>query len=112
MEKTYPLGVVCDRTKEATPCQKRAAAPALESIPEILGVAGEDTREATSDACAQTQAVDLHVRVAGFGGQGMVEGAHAALGAGLDLVADVNLRGGAVADQGQFEPAAGTDHGD
>src|SRR5450631_21402 len=48
MEKTYPLGVVCDRTKEATPCQKRAAVPALESIPEILGVAGEDTREARS----------------------------------------------------------------
>src|SRR5450631_1026101 len=48
MEKTYPLGVACDRTKEATPCQKRAAVPALESIPEILGVAGEDTREARS----------------------------------------------------------------
>src|SRR5450631_2157484 len=48
MEKTYPLGVICDRTKEAQPCQKRAAVPALESIPEILGVAGEDTREARS----------------------------------------------------------------
>ena len=90
MEKTYPLGVVCDRTKEATPCQKRAAAPALESIPEILGVAGEDTREATSDPRTQTQAVDLHVRVAGFGGQGVLLLGEVLAEAGLDAGLEVS----------------------
>jgi 2-oxoisovalerate ferredoxin oxidoreductase beta subunit len=90
MEKTYPLGVVCDRTKEATPCQKRTAVPALESIPEILGVAGEDTREARSDACAQTQAVDLHVRVAGFGGQGVLLLGEVLAEAGLDAGLEVS----------------------
>ncbi len=40
MEKTFPLGVFRDRTKDAQPCALPAAAPVLEEIPRILGVDG------------------------------------------------------------------------
>ena len=53
MEKTYPLGVFCDRTKEA------AAAPAsdlqppsLDEIPGILNIAHDDSVESSS-VCQQ-----------------------------------------------------------
>ena len=39
MEKTFPLGVFRDRTKEAQPRPLPEAAPALEEIPQILGIA-------------------------------------------------------------------------
>jgi 2-oxoisovalerate ferredoxin oxidoreductase beta subunit len=42
MEKTFPLGVFRDRTKEAQPRALPEAAPALDRIPQILGVANED----------------------------------------------------------------------
>src|SRR5215469_12723578 len=38
MEKTYPLGVLCDRTTERQPRTAAGPAPSLESIPEILGI--------------------------------------------------------------------------
>ena len=38
MEKTFPLGVCCDRTKKAEPRPEREPAPALEKIPRMLGV--------------------------------------------------------------------------
>jgi 2-oxoisovalerate ferredoxin oxidoreductase beta subunit len=41
MEKTFPLGVFCDRTKErlAAPAPQSAPAPELDELPGILGVA-------------------------------------------------------------------------
>ena len=42
MEKTYPLGVFCDRTKEGSPAPLRSQAPALDAIPGILGIAHDD----------------------------------------------------------------------
>src|ERR1019366_6263165 len=45
MEKTFPLGVFRDRTKEAQPRALPEAAPALDRIPQILGVANEDLPE-------------------------------------------------------------------
>jgi 2-oxoisovalerate ferredoxin oxidoreductase beta subunit len=70
MEKTYPLAVLRDRTKEVQPKPARESEPALEEIPRILGVIDEGTVE-PSDAQAQG-CVDLQVRVAGFGGQGVL----------------------------------------
>ncbi len=90
MEKTYPLGVVCDRTKEATPRPRLEAAPAPDQIPQILGVAYEEqlvddglTRESTQD-------MDLHVRVAGFGGQGVLLLGEILAEAGLDAGMEVS----------------------
>src|SRR4249920_1443158 len=39
LEKTYPLGVICDRTRETQPRQAPEPPPMLETIPEILGIA-------------------------------------------------------------------------
>jgi 2-oxoisovalerate ferredoxin oxidoreductase beta subunit len=67
MEKTYPLGVFCDRTKTAAPRKLPGAAPALDAIPGLIGVTPEDAPLSES-----AKAIDLHVRVAGFGGQGVL----------------------------------------
>ncbi len=47
MEKTFPLGVFCDRTKErlAAPAPLPTTAPSLDELPRILGVAEEDLPE-------------------------------------------------------------------
>jgi 2-oxoisovalerate ferredoxin oxidoreductase beta subunit len=70
MEKTFPLGAFRDRTKDAPAKAAPPAAPALEDISRILGVADEGAVEEI-DAEAKG-AVDLQVRVAGFGGQGVL----------------------------------------
>jgi 2-oxoisovalerate ferredoxin oxidoreductase beta subunit len=70
MEKTYPLGVLCDRTKEVRPRTAPAPAPPLEALPGLLDIPEDDTAADASVAAAE--AVDLQVRVAGFGGQGVL----------------------------------------
>ncbi len=70
MEKTYPLGVVCDRTKDREPRVSANQAPSLEEIPAILGIEpGEHPDVPVRD---EANDVDLHFRVAGFGGQGVL----------------------------------------
>jgi pyruvate/2-oxoacid:ferredoxin oxidoreductase beta subunit len=68
MEKTYPLGVFCDRTKEAEPRQLAEAGPALDKIPQLLGVDEESLPEGNLHAMGHAvEELDLRVRVAGFG---------------------------------------------
>jgi 2-oxoisovalerate ferredoxin oxidoreductase beta subunit len=88
MEKTYPLGVVCDRTKDREPRPAPNPAPCLDEIPSILGIVHDDQHDIP---VVQHEAnhVDLHVRVAGFGGQGVLllgeVLAEAGLNAGLEV---------------------------
>src|SRR6266568_5010876 len=89
MEKTYPLGVVCDRTKEANPRLMPEASPELTQIPQILGVAHDDVRR-DGPACKERGDVDLHVRVAGFGGQGVLLLGEVLVEAGLDAGLEVS----------------------
>jgi 2-oxoisovalerate ferredoxin oxidoreductase beta subunit len=80
MEKTFPLGVYCDRTAERLPnaLERNAkpfpqnGAPPLEELPRILGVAEDDLPEGNAHAMAADQTVDLEVRIAGSGGQGVL----------------------------------------
>ena len=90
MEKTFPLGVFCDRTKErlAAPAAVSAPAPALGELPGILGVAEEDLPE--GNACNQEQEIDLEVRIAGFGGQGVLLLGEMLAEAGLDAGLEVS----------------------
>jgi 2-oxoisovalerate ferredoxin oxidoreductase beta subunit len=88
MEKTFPLGVYCDRTQQAEPRQLPAKASSLDEIPGLLGLANDEIETSS----AQTKAmkpIDLHVRVAGFGGQGVLllgeVLAEAGLEAGLEV---------------------------
>ena len=89
MEKTFPLGVFCDRTREAQAQTAPAAAPPLERIPEILGVVGAAEPEFSATQ-ARTAEVDLEVRIAGFGGQGVLLLGEVLAEAGLDAGLEVS----------------------
>ncbi|HET6169570.1 MAG TPA: 2-oxoacid:acceptor oxidoreductase family protein, partial [Terracidiphilus sp.] len=90
MEKTYPLRVFKDRTGEAQPRPMPETPPALEDIPHILGIDEERLPESHAAACAQDKKVDLHVRVAGFGGQGVLLLGEVLAEAGLDAGLEVS----------------------
>jgi 2-oxoisovalerate ferredoxin oxidoreductase beta subunit len=90
MEKTFPLGVFRDRTKEAVPLQAPAVAPALETIPSILGVAAEELPEGNAHVLDADLPVDLRVRIAGFGGQGVLLLGEVLAEAGLDAGLEVS----------------------
>ena len=96
MEKEFPLGVFCDRTKERQPqalerlAAQPAPAPALEELPGILGVAEEDLPEGNAAAMAKEQEIDLQVRIAGFGGQGVLLLGEVLAEAGLDAGLEVS----------------------
>ena len=91
MEKTFPLGVFCDRTKEAQPRQLPEAAPALDRIPQILGVDNEEPARRQSDRDGRRRrSWILRVRVAGFGGQGVLLLGEVLAEAGLDAGLEVS----------------------
>jgi 2-oxoisovalerate ferredoxin oxidoreductase beta subunit len=89
MEKTYPLGVVCDRTKDRQPRAIPNHAPSLDEIPGILGIVRDD-QPAIPISCHEQAEVDLHVRVAGFGGQGVLLLGEVLVEAGLDAGLEVS----------------------
>lgn len=84
LEKTFPLGVLLDRTKEAQPRPEHAAPPALDQIPQILGIAGDGLPEGNAVVPEKLANLDLQVRVAGFGGQGVLLLGEILAEAGLD----------------------------
>jgi 2-oxoisovalerate ferredoxin oxidoreductase beta subunit len=90
MEKTYPLGVFCDRTQTKTPLASPPPAPSLVEIPHILGVAEADLPEGNAAALSTSLDVDLHIRVAGFGGQGVLLLGEMLAEAGLDAGLEVS----------------------
>jgi len=90
MEKTFPLGVFCDRTGDAQPQPLAEPAPALEQIPRILDVASEGLSEGHPIALGKTAELDLRVRVAGFGGQGVLLLGEVLAEAGLDAGLEVS----------------------
>jgi 2-oxoisovalerate ferredoxin oxidoreductase beta subunit len=92
MEKEYSLGVFCDRTREqsAGAGLKPEPAPSLEDIPKILGVAEEDLPDGNAHAVAPEDAIDLQVRIAGFGGQGVLLLGEVLAEAGLDAGLEVS----------------------
>src|ERR1022692_2450606 len=91
MEKTFPLAVLCDRTKEAVPRPLAAAGPALEDVPHLLGVHEEGLPEGNSAAIKRpAEDLDLRVRVAGFGGQGVLLLGEVLAEAGLDAGLEVS----------------------
>jgi 2-oxoisovalerate ferredoxin oxidoreductase beta subunit len=90
MEKTFPLGVLCDRTGEAQARQAPAAAPVREKIAQILELPNGDQAEGQVASSVQTIASDLQVRVAGFGGQGVLLLGEVLAEAGLDAGMEVS----------------------
>jgi 2-oxoisovalerate ferredoxin oxidoreductase beta subunit len=110
MEKTYPLGVLCDRTAERQARSAPEPAPSLDCVPELLGIApqlpitcgpdslavearpGNNGKHRVQDEAAdhETKAVDLRIRVAGFGGQGVLLAGEVLAEAGLDAGLEVS----------------------
>ena len=91
LEKIFPIKVILDRTKEAQPRPLPEPAPALDRIPRILGVANEDLPEGNPLVHDETEPdLDLRVRVAGFGGQGVLLLGEVLAEAGLDAGLEVS----------------------
>ncbi|MGB8030910.1 MAG: 2-oxoacid:acceptor oxidoreductase family protein [Terracidiphilus sp.] len=93
MEKEFPLGVFCDQTKErAETADLRPVTPkpALDELPRILGVAEGDLPEGNAAALARDKEIDLEVRIAGFGGQGVLLLGEMLAEAGLDAGLEVS----------------------
>jgi 2-oxoisovalerate ferredoxin oxidoreductase beta subunit len=91
LTKTFPVKVILDRTKEAQPRMLPEPAAALERIPQILGVASEGLPEGNPVVFNTTAPVmDLRVRVAGFGGQGVLLLGEVLAEAGLDAGLEVS----------------------
>jgi 2-oxoisovalerate ferredoxin oxidoreductase beta subunit len=84
MEKTYPLGIFRDRTKETEPRSPGNPAPSLTEIPRILGVYEADLPAGNAGAMESDKEIDLQVRIAGFGGQGVLLLGEVLAEAGLD----------------------------
>jgi 2-oxoisovalerate ferredoxin oxidoreductase beta subunit len=87
MVNTYPLGVLRDRTAEAQPRSAPDPPPALEKVPRILGTCPTGRSEVHAEV---PSAVDLRVRVAGFGGQGVLLAGEVLAEAGLDAGLEVS----------------------
>jgi 2-oxoisovalerate ferredoxin oxidoreductase beta subunit len=91
MEKTFPLGVFKDRTKDAEPRRLPDVGPALDEIPRILGVDPESLSEGHPAGIGQALAgLDIRVRAAGFGGQGVLLLGEVLAEAGLDAGLEVS----------------------
>jgi 2-oxoisovalerate ferredoxin oxidoreductase beta subunit len=90
MEKTFPLGVFRDHTKEAEPHSTQEPAPPLAAIPSILGVASDELPAGNPQALDPDVAIDLRVRIAGFGGQGVLLLGEVLAEAGLDAGLEVS----------------------
>ena len=91
LAKTFAVKVILDRTKEAQPQPLPEPAPALDRIPQILGVASEGLPEGNPVVLDKTAPeMDLRVRVAGFGGQGVLLLGEVLAEAGLDAGLEVS----------------------
>jgi 2-oxoisovalerate ferredoxin oxidoreductase beta subunit len=91
MEKTFPLGVCKDRTKEVEPRPPAGPPPALAEIPHILGVAEAGLPEGNAGSIKRSvEDLDLRIRVAGFGGQGVLLLGEVLAEAGLDAGLEVS----------------------
>jgi 2-oxoisovalerate ferredoxin oxidoreductase beta subunit len=87
LAKIYPVGVFRDLTKDREPRPAPVPAPALSKLPALLDIDAAHTFEMPAERPART--VDWRVKVAGFGGQGVLMlgevMAEAGLAAGLEV---------------------------
>ncbi|MGQ9916512.1 MAG: 2-oxoacid:acceptor oxidoreductase family protein [Bryobacteraceae bacterium] len=87
MTALYPLGVKCDRTAAAQPLPVPAQAPGLAELPRLLRIPLEDSGAGRRPAeCG----VDCRIKVAGFGGQGVLLLGQLLAEAGMDWGLEVS----------------------
>ena len=93
LAKIFPLGVFRDRTKEAEPRPAPVPPPALDEIPTLLGIAGvaQDSAAAQdSNPALPISACDYRIKIAGFGGQGVLMLGEVIAEAGLEAGLEVS----------------------
>jgi 2-oxoisovalerate ferredoxin oxidoreductase beta subunit len=84
----FPVGVYRDRTKEAGPRPAGKPAPPLQELPRLLDI---DVAETEAHPTRHTrEAVDHRIKVAGFGGQGVLMLGEVLAEAGLDESLEVS----------------------
>jgi 2-oxoisovalerate ferredoxin oxidoreductase beta subunit len=88
--KVYPLGVFRDKTKEAQPRPVPAPLPPLESVHQLLTSRGRDLTSRDRTSRDREGPVDLRIKVAGFGGQGVLMLGQVLAEAGLDAGLEVS----------------------
>jgi 2-oxoisovalerate ferredoxin oxidoreductase beta subunit len=89
MAAVFGLCNLRDRTKEAQARPATAASPPLEDLPRLLGLVDGSSEEAGA-AAIPSQALDLRIRVAGFGGQGVLMLGEVLAEAGLEAGYEVS----------------------
>jgi len=89
MEKTFRLGVLRDRAQTAQPAPVPVPPMPLSAVPRIVGVA-DTASPAGPSRSADAPDLDLQVRVAGFGGQGVLLFGEVLAEAGLDAGLEVS----------------------
>src|SRR5450631_1662760 len=82
MAAVFPVCNLRDRTKDAQARPPAAAAPALEDLPRLRGLVTPSGEEAA--AAHPPRELDLRIKVAGFGGQGVLMLGEVLAEAGLD----------------------------
>jgi 2-oxoisovalerate ferredoxin oxidoreductase beta subunit len=88
MAAVFPVCNLRDRTKDAQARPPAAAAPALEDLPRLLGLVTPSGEEAA--AAHPPRELDLRIKVAGFGGQGVLMLGEVMAEAGLDAGYEVS----------------------
>ena len=89
MAAIFGLSNLRDRTKEAQARPAAAASPALEDLPRLLGLVNGSGEE-TAPAAIPPQQLDLRIKVAGFGGQGVLMLGEVLAEAGLEAGYEVS----------------------
>ncbi len=89
MARLFGVGNTRDRSKTAVARPEPAEPPAVEELPRILGLSEGDENGAAGDA-APLQHLDMRIKVAGFGGQGVLMLGEVLAEAGLDAGYEVS----------------------
>ena len=88
MAAVFPVCNLRDRAKDAQARPPAAAAPALEDLPRLLGLVTPSGEEAA--VAHPPRELDLRIKVAGFGGQGVLMLGEVLAEAGLDAGYEVS----------------------
>jgi 2-oxoisovalerate ferredoxin oxidoreductase beta subunit len=91
MTKTFPVGNLRDHSKDAPIRPAIPPAPPVADLPRILGLTnGSGTDDRLSSSVLPPKPLDLRIRVAGFGGQGVLMLGEVLAEAGLDAGYEVS----------------------
>jgi len=85
MAKVFPVATIRDRTQDARALEPLPPPPALDEIPALLGL---DSSE--PDTPAAKRALDMRIKIAGFGGQGVLMLGYVLAEAGMEAGYEVS----------------------